>query len=244
MNENKFPTEIVDLPSKGLIYPEGHPLRSGKVEMKYMTAKEEDILTNQNLISKGIVLDKLLEALTLNAFDIKDLIAGDKNAILISSRILGYGKEYTFKYDGKDYTIDLSKLENKTFNTSLVSHKGTFKYTLPNSGTELEFKLLSSKDEEKLKQEIEGYKKINKDSSPEVTTRLKNHIVSVNGDSDKNTIKDFVDNYFVASDSRSFRNYIKEISPDINLTYKINVNGVEEDIDVPISLNFFWPDLK
>jgi hypothetical protein len=244
MNEHKFPTEIVELPSKGLIYPEGHPLRSGKVEMKYMTAKEEDILTNQNLISKGIVLDKLLEALTLNKFDIKDLIAGDKNAILISSRILGYGKDYTFKYNNKDYTIDLSKLENKTFDANLVSNKGTLKYTLPNSGTEIEFKLLSSKDEEKLKQEIEGYKKINKDSSPEVTTRLKNHIVSINGDSDKNTIKDFVDNYFIASDSRSFRNYIKEISPDINLTYKINVNGVEEDIDVPISLNFFWPDFK
>jgi hypothetical protein len=244
MNENKFPTEIVELPSKGLVYPEGHPLRSGKVEMKYMTAKEEDILTNQNLISKGIVLDKLLEALTLNAFDIKDLIAGDKNAILISSRILGYGKDYTFTYDGKDYTIDLSTLENKTFNTNLISNKGTIKYTFPNSGTEIEFKLLSSKDEEKLKQEIEGYKKINKDSSPEVTTRLKNHIVSVNGDSDKNTIKDFVDNYLLASDSRSFRTYIKEISPDINLTYKLNVNGVEEDIDIPISLNFFWPDLK
>jgi len=244
MNENKFPTEIVELPSKGLVYPEGHPLRSGKVEMKYMTAKEEDILTNQNLISKGIVLDKLLEALTLNAFDIKDLIAGDKNAILISSRILGYGKDYTFSYDGKDYTIDLSTLENKTFNTNLISNKGTIKYTFPNSGTEIEFKLLSSKDEEKLKQEIEGYKKINKDSSPEVTTRLKTHIVSVNGDSDRNTIKDFVDNYLLASDSRSFRAYIKEISPDINLTYKLNVNGVEEDIDIPISLNFFWPDLK
>ena len=122
MEENKFPTEIVELPSKGLVYPEGHPLRSGKVEMKYMTAKEEDILTNQNLISKGIVLDKLLEALTLNKFDIKDLIAGDKNAILISSRILGYGKDYTFKYDNKDYTIDLSKLENKIFDTNLISN--------------------------------------------------------------------------------------------------------------------------
>ena len=81
MNEHNFPTEIVELPSKGLVYPPNHPLRSGKVEMKYMTAKEEDILSNQNYIQKGIVLDKLLEALTLNAFDIKDIITGDKNAI-------------------------------------------------------------------------------------------------------------------------------------------------------------------
>ena len=94
MSEFKFPTEVVELPSKGLFYPEDHILRSGKVEMKYMTAKEEDILSNQNFISKGIVLDKLLESLTLNKFDIKDLITGDKNAILVASRVLGYGKDY------------------------------------------------------------------------------------------------------------------------------------------------------
>jgi len=244
MNEFKFPTEVVELPSKGLVYPEGHPLRSGKVEMKYMTAREEDILTNQNFISKGIVLDKLLEALTLGKFDIKDLIPGDKNAILIASRILGYGKDYSFNYDDKEYTIDLSTLENKPFDSSLITIKGTIKYILPNSGDEIEFKLLSSRDEEKIKQEIEGYKKINKDLSPEVTTRLKNQILSINNNPDKNSIKDFVDNYLLASDSRSLRAYIKEISPDVNLTCKVNINGVEEDINIPINLNFFWPDFK
>ena len=243
MSEFKFPTEVVELPSKGLVYPEGHILRSGKVEMKYMTAKEEDILSNQNFITKGIVLDKLLESLTLGKFDIKDLITGDKNAILVASRVLGYGKEYSFTYGGKEHTVDLSTLENKLFNDSLVSSKGTFTFTLPTSGTKLEFKLLNEKDEEKIKQEIEGLKKINKESSTDVTTRLKYQIISVDGNEDKITIKDFVDNYLLASDSRALRTYIKVITPDVDLIAKVMIDGVEEDIDIPINLNFFWPDI-
>jgi len=243
MSEFKFPTEVVDLPSKGLVYPEGHILRSGKVEMKYMTAKEEDILSNQNFITKGIVLDKLLESLTLGKFDIKDLITGDKNAILVASRVLGYGKEYSFTYDGKEYTVDLSTLENKLFNESLVSSKGTFIFTLPNSGTKVEFKLLNEKDEEKIKQEIEGFKKFNKESSTDITTRLKHQIISVDGSEDKTAIKDFVDNYLLASDSRALRAYIKIVSPDVDLVAPVMIDGVEEDIDIPINLNFFWPDI-
>ena len=243
MSEFKFPTEVVELPSKGLVYPEGHLLRSGKVEMKYMTAKEEDILSNQNYIQKGIVLDKLIESLTLGKFDIKDLITGDKNAIFVASRILGYGKNYTFSYNKKSYTVDLSLLENKPFDTSLITPKGTFKYTLPTSQNQIEFKLLSEKDDEKIKQEIDGLKKINKEASTDITTRLKYQIISVDGNSDKNTIKDFVDNYLLASDSRALRSFIKQTSPDVDLTAKVNIDGVEEDINIPINLNFFWPDL-
>ena len=243
MSEFKFPTEVVELPSKGLVYPPDHILRSGKVEMKYMTAKEEDILSNQNFISKGIVLDKLLESLTLGKFDIKDLITGDKNAILVASRVLGYGKDYSFSYDGTEYNVDLSKLENKPFSDSLISNKGTFYFTLPNSGTLVEFKLLNEKDEEKIKQEIEGLKKINKDSSTDVTTRLKYQIVSIDSKEDKTSIKDFIDNYLLASDSRALRAYIKLVSPDVDLVAKVMINDVEEDIDIPINLNFFWPDI-
>jgi hypothetical protein len=243
MNENKFPTEIVELPSQGLIYPADHPLRSGKVEMKYMTAKEEDILTNQNYIQKGIVLDKLLEALTMNKFPLKEITPGDKNALIIASRVLGYGKDYTFIYDGKEYNVDLSTLENKPFDTSLITSRGTFKFKLPVSQTEVEFKLLTDKDEELINQEIQGFKKLNKEISSDVTTRLKHHLVVVDGSTDRNIIKEFVEFNLLAADSRALRLYIKEISPDINLSTKVEVNGVEEDIDIPISLNFFWPDL-
>ena len=243
MNETKFPTEIVELPSQGLIYPADHPLRSGKVEMKYMTAKEEDILTNQNYIQKGIVLDKLLEALTMNKFPLKEITPGDKNALIIASRVLGYGKDYTFTYGGKEYNVDLSTLENKPFDTSLITSRGTFKFKLPVSQTEVEFKLLTDKDEELINQEIQGFKKLNKEISSDVTTRLKHHLVVVDGSTDRNIIKEFVEFNLLAADSRALRLYIKEISPDINLSTKVEVNGVEEDIDIPISLNFFWPDI-
>jgi len=92
-----IPTEFIELPSLGLIYPEDNPLSSGKVEMKYMTSREEDILTNQNYIRQGIVLDKLIESLIVSKINIDDIIVGDKNALLIASRILGYGKDYAFK---------------------------------------------------------------------------------------------------------------------------------------------------
>jgi hypothetical protein len=242
MEENKFPTETVELPSKGVVYPSDHPLRSGKVEMKYMTAKEEDILTNQNYIKKGIVLDKLLDSLIMGKFDIKELVTGDKNALLISSRILGYGKDYTFSYDGTEYTVDLTKLENKPFDETKVTPRGTFMFTLPATGTKVEFKLLNDKDNETIDQENESMKKFNKDSSSEVTIRLKHQIVSVEGDNDKNSIRMFVEQ-MLAQDSRALRKYIKDMAPDVNLSTNVKIDGVEESIDVPISLSFFWPDI-
>ena len=112
MAEYKSPTEMVDLPSQGYFYFDGHPLSSGKIEIKYMTAKEEDILTSQNLIQQGTVIDKLLESLIVDkSVKLDDLLIGDKNAIMVAARILGYGKEYEFTYDGEEKSVDLSKLE-------------------------------------------------------------------------------------------------------------------------------------
>jgi hypothetical protein len=108
----KFPTELVDLPSKGLLYPKDHPLSSGKVELKYMTAKEEDILTNQNYLKDGTVIDKLLQSLIVTKFNYDDLLVGDKNSILIAARVLGYGKDYTFNYNGDEITPKSSIFQN------------------------------------------------------------------------------------------------------------------------------------
>ena len=240
MSEFKFPTEVVDLPSKGLIYPEDHPLRSGKAEIKYMTAKEEDILTNQNYIDKGIVLDKLLEALIMNKFDVKDIQVGDKNAILVAARILGYGKEYTFAFGKESYTVDLTEIENKEFDTEIVSPNGTVKFTLPSSGNEVEFKFLTEKEESKVEEEIKSLKKINKNASGEITTRLKHSIVSVEGKEDRNEIRNFVDNFLLAQDSRALRSFMRDKAPDVNLVFEDN-EGIERSL--PITLNFFWPDL-
>ena len=105
MSELKFPTEIVELPSKGLVYPEDNPLSSGQIEMKYMTAKEEDILTNQNYINNGTVIDELLKSLIITKINYNDLIVGDKNAIMIAARVLGYGKDYSFTYDNNEQVV-------------------------------------------------------------------------------------------------------------------------------------------
>ena len=241
--EQKFPTEIVELPSKGLLYPKDSPLASGTIEMKYMTAKEEDILTNQNYIEKGVVIDKLLQSLIIDkTIDYNQILVGDKNALLIAARILGYGAEYEFNYGGEKETIDLSSLNNKELNQELFSDgKNEFTYTLPASNTNITFKLLTHGDENKLDQEIRGLKKINKNASPELSTRLKHMITSVDGDSDTKVIRDFVDNAFLARDSRAFRKYVAEIQPDVDLKFYPE-NGPEEGVDIPIGINFLWPD--
>tara|TARA_B110000503_G_scaffold138490_1_gene224782 strand:+ start:476 stop:1207 length:732 start_codon:yes stop_codon:yes gene_type:complete len=239
-NKFKFPTEMVDLPSKGLIYPEDSPLAEGKIEMKYMTAREEDILTNQAYIKQGTVLDKLLQSLIITKINYDDLIVGDKNALFIAARILGYGGNYSFNYDGESHTVDLSTLNNKEFDGSLIT-KGVneFHFTLPYSETKITFKILTSSDERKIEKELTGLKKINKDHSPELSTRLKYIITSVGGDVDEKTIREFVDNYLLARDSRALREYIKIVQPDVDLHHTLS-SGVE--VTIPISLNFFWPD--
>ena len=239
----KFPTEIIELPSKGLVYAEDNPLSSGKIEMKYMTAKEEDILSNQSYIQKGVVLDKLLQSLIVSKINYQDLIVGDKNAIMIAARILGYGKDYEFEYKGEKVTVDLSQLDNKPFDeTSISQGQNEFTYTLPASGAVITYKLLTHKDEMAIEAELRGLKKINKNASPDVSTRLKYMIISVNGDSERKTVREFVDTYFLAQDARSFRKHVADQQPDINLTSQVDLIGGVEDIDIPMTVNFFWPD--
>jgi len=243
MSEFKFPTETIELPSKGLIYPGISPLSSGTIEMKYMTAKEEDILSNQTYIQKGIVLDKLLQSLIVNKdIDVEDLVVGDKNALLVAARVLGYGKNYEVIIKGQEHTVDLSTLENKPFDESSIEKgKNEFSYTLESNGTVLTFKLLTGKDEKLVEREIAGLKKINKESSTDLTTRLKQMILSVDGNTEKKDIREFVDNYFLARDSRAFREYVKKIQPDVNLNYVIDTG---EEVAIPIGLSFFWPDFR
>ena len=205
MSDFKFPTEVVDLPSKGLVYPKSNPLSSGKVEMKYMTAKEEDILTNQSYIERGIVMDKLLQSLIIDKeVNYEDIIVGDKNALLVAARILGYGGEYTFEYRGEQETVDLSELDNKPFDESLLVelNKNEFEFELPRTKQKITYKILNAKDEKLIEAELKGYKKINPKASPELSTRLKFIIQSVGGDTDKKSIRNFVDNFLLAQDSR------------------------------------------
>jgi len=240
----KLPTETVDLPSKGLFYPEDSPLAKGTIEMKYMTAKEEDILTNQNYIQKGIVIDKLLQSLIVTEkVDYSSLLSGDKNAIMIAARILAYGKDYKVSIQGKEVVIDLSELQNKEIDLSEIK-RGENKFDFFSSETEnnLTFKLLTHKDEQLIEREITGLQKIDKDNITTSTTRLKHLITSINGLTEKKDIREFVDKYLLAKDARALRLEYNRVNPDVDLT--VFPEGFEEGVDLPITLAFFWPDSR
>ena len=244
MEQQQFPTEMVTLPSKGLLYPEGNPLKKGEIEMKYMTAREEDILTNQNLIQNGTVIDKLLQSLIVTPVNFNDLLTGDKNAILIAARILGYGADYEFEYKGEKININLTDIKDKPLDESLITEgKNEFSFTLPASNIAITFKLLTHGDETNIENEIKGLKKINKQSSADLSTRVKHLITSVNGNYEKSAVREFVDTQLLARDSRELRNYIVQLQPDIELTFDYeDKNGDFIKIPVPVNLNFFWPD--
>lgn len=253
MAENKFPSETIDLPSKGFFYSQDNVLSSGRVEIKYPTAMEEDILTSKNLIQKGIVLDKFLQSLIVTPINYEDLLVGDKNAILFASRILAYGKDYSVEIDcpscGKksQYTIDLSKIEHKNIDFSKFENGGSgdLTYELPYSKVKLTVKLLRSKDEKSIDNTLKGLKKVAAQTGTdfEMTTRLKHIITSVNGDSNKETINKFVSDSLLSRDSLALRTFLKEISPDLDSSFSFICNdcNYEKTIAIPLDMEFFWP---
>ena len=246
------PTEIIELPSRGYFYPEGHPLSSGKIEMKYMTAKEEDILSSQNLIKQGVVLDKLLQSLIVTKINYNDLLTVDKNAIFIAARILAYGKDYEVEItcpncgEKSTQVIDLQEFEDKEIDwDKFTPGQTTHKFTLPISKKELTLKFLTHGDEKKIEEATKQAKKLSKLTGvdPELTTRLKHVIVAVDGQEDKGLINKAVDS-MLSRDSLELRRYLKEITPDIDTTFTFTCPSCEyeqEKMAMPIGVGFFWP---
>ncbi len=243
MAEVKFPTEVVDLPSKGLLYPKDSPLSSGKIEIKYMTAREEDILTSANLIKQGVVVEKLLESLIVDkSIKVDDLLIGDKNSVLIASRILAYGKEYEVEIEGQKVVVDLTKLKDKLLDESIASDGvNEFEFELPATKRKLTFRLLTSGDEKTIDEEVKGYEKLH-GIGYELTTRLKQQIVSVDGDTKRASINSFVDNEFLSRDSIAFRAHVANIMPDVDMTSTFtDADGNEKEFTVPMTVTFLWP---
>jgi hypothetical protein len=243
-----FPTELLDLPSKGLVYPKDHPLSSGTIEIKYMTAKEEDILSNQNLIKKGVVLDKLFESIIVDkSINPNDITIGDKNAIIVATRLLGYGHEYKMSFYSSKLTksvetiIDLSEIKTKDVDFSLFKNANEFEFTTPLGKNKIKFKLLTHGDENAIEKDITALERLGKDVSADITTRLRYMIISVDGNSEVSHINRFV-NGMLAKDSRTFRNYIKSISPDMDMTFTYtHDDGETEALPITLGVNFFWP---
>ena len=243
MSKFSLPTETVELPSKGLLYPESSPLKKGTIEMKYMTAKEEDILTNNNYIQDGTALDRTIKSLIVDkAVNYDELLVGDKNALMVAARILAYGKDYPIFWDGKPYTVDLSKLENVSIDEELFKNGNNIEYKLPNTDNVVTIKLLSHSDQTEIDKEVEGKKKIEPNSDYSNSTRLKHIITSINGETDAATIRDFVDNGLTARDGRWLRAKYAEIQPDIKLSHQPDGPGSEE-VPIPIGIGFFYPSL-
>ncbi len=249
-----FPTEIVELPSKGLGYSKENLLSSGKVEMKYMTAKEEDILTSVNLIRKGTVLDKLFQSLIVSPINYNDLLIGDKNAIMVASRILGYGSEY--QYDSvcpscgakNRQDLNLSELKNTEFDEgvlSLLGANGYLDWELPASKRKITFIIPTHLVEEKVRREMDARQKINKGGvNPEITTRFKHMILSVDGNDDKKHVHSFIENEFLSRDSLAFRQYLKNIQPDIDFNVEVTCKECGHTGGAPLQIDagFFWPE--
>lgn len=242
-----FPTEVIDLPSEGKVYPLDNPLSSGKITLKYMTAKEEDILSSQNLIKKGVVLDKLFESIVVDDIKIDDITIGDKNAIILATRVLGYGPEYPMTFyssklgESVNATINLGKVSTKEVDLSVFNNKNEFEFTTPAGKNKLVFKLLTHGDEKAIEKDIAALEKFNKDASFDITTRLRYMILSVDGNDDVGFINKFVSNMLVR-DSRAFRNYVKKIQPDMDMTYTHeHEDGEKEEVPITLGVNFFWP---
>jgi len=253
VEHSKYPTTQVSLVSEGILYPEGHPLSSGVVELKQVTAFHEDILSNEVYLKKGIVLIKLLESLLVDKrIKPTDFLVCDLNGIFISIRRMSYGDEYTVRVKcpgcgtDQELIINLSKFQPNPINYDIFKRGiNEFEFITPTGKNKILFKILTQKDDDTIDAELKALSKVNKEKKSELTTRLKYSIISVDSNDDKGFIKKFIENDLLAKDCLALRRYIKEISPDIPREVEfecINCEYKEERMAVPITLSFFWPN--
>ncbi len=250
------PTEFVDLPSMGKFYPEGHPLHGkDSIELKHMTAKEEDILTSRTLLKKGVALDRVIENLLVDrSIDPDSLLVGDRNAIIIATRVSGYGNEYATKVtcpacaaSGK-YSFDLNEASvycgEKISELDIEDHgDGTFTTTLPKTQLQVRFRLLCGYDEKRLANNAAAARKKKNVQERTVTTQLANMLVSVNGENEPEILNYLINN-IPSLDSRHLRTAYRLAAPNIDLTqyFECGECGHDQEMEVPLGAEFFWPD--
>ena len=251
------PTEFVELPSRGKFYSTDHPLCGKEViEMRYMTAKDEDILTSPALLKNGVAIDRLIENLIVDKnIDATSLLIGDKNAITLAARISGYGEQYEVNVTcpacntSIDHTFDLSQIphthgiqpDDDTENISLTS-EGTFVATMPKTQFTAEFRLLNGGDENYIEQAASKLRKLNLPESSS-TTLLKQLVVSINGVNTPSEIANFIDN-MPAQDARFLRACVQLVTPNVEMTQSFECTscGTTTEMAVPFTSEFFWPN--
>lgn len=250
-NTNIFPNNIVNLPSKGLVYELDHPLSKGFVEVKDATAKEENILTTESYIRQGIVIDKFLQSIIVSPkFNYDSLLVGDKDAIILASRIYGYGEIYSIEVttpsgDKQRADINLSEILHKEVDETIFTNQNRFNYQFENrfGKWSIDFKLLTVGDQRKIDEKLKKVKSIGREDK-QITARLEEMILSVNGNEDPMFIKLFIENNFLVRDSRAFREYVAKIQPGPNMEIELidEVTGEPFRSTITIRPDFFWPD--
>ena len=248
------PTEIVELPSKGLFYEEGHPLHNREtIEIRHMTTKEEDILTNQSFIKSGTAVDRLLQAVLVEPkMKVDDMLVGDKNALTVACRVHGYGPEYITKFGCpscgamQEHNFNLLELEHTDYAENLEEFDATVDYErctvvlpIPRTKTKLELKIL--KDDSNVKQKGKSARKKNKEAFI-ITKQYEKMIHSVNGNSDRMYVKSYIST-MSALDSRYLRSAYNKIVPGVDFTCDFDCEecGHEAEVEVPLTADFFWP---
>ncbi len=249
-----IPTEHVELPSRGAYYPEGHPLHNKEsVEIRFMTAKDEDTLTSKSLIKKGLVIERLISDLIMDKQIRTDtLYVGDRNAIIVASRISGYGPDYDTKIGcpscnkTQEYSFDLSQpeinyaLSEEELNDLEVSKvDDVFTTQLPMSKVKIGFRLLTGRDEKYMIEKLNS--KTQTQNETNATDALRLTIVSVNDSTDRKNVEQFIQ-MMPARDSIYFKKLLKKITPNIsfNNNFVCRFCNYEAEMEVPFTADFFW----
>jgi len=246
------PTEFVELPSQGRFYPQGHPLHGqDSIEIRQMTAKEEDMLTSRTLLKKGVALDRVISSLIVNkAIDPDSLLVGDRNAIIISTRVSGYGNIYETKVTcpscatTQEYSFDLNQAniydgEDARDLGVKTNDDGTFNVSLPRTGVDVQFRLLNGRDEKSFLSGLQSDRKTKKEKN--ITRQIAAIVVSLNGDNSMQAKQYFIDNV-PSIDSRHLRLAYRLAAPNVDLTqhFECRECSHEQEMEVPLSADFFW----
>lgn len=240
-------TKEIPLPSEGFFYPDGHPLKSGMIELRYMTAADEDVLSDKTLAKKGRTFDKLLDRIVVTDVDTDTLLSGDKAAVIIATRVLAYGPRYTFKIkspqtdEQSEVTVDLTDIDSeKPDFDALTPGEQEFEFALPVMDIPVTFRLLTHRDDREMRFALKR-----QEESAQVTTRLARHITSVDGEDSQAQIGAFVRNHMLARDSKALRDRIAEVTPNMDLTFEFeNQDGDIETLPIRMSADFFFPSTR
>jgi len=250
----EIPTESIPLPTAGTVYPPESALHMQEtVEVKSMTAREEDILTSRALIKKGTVITELIKSCLVNkSIDVDEMVSGDRNAVMTALRITGYGSEYTVEVDCPECTerskqeFDLSTLPIKRIKLQPVAlGANVFDFTLPVTKKKVHFKFLDGNDEREITVLAERKKKQGITNDNLVTTRLERSILAIDNVKDRNKINSFIRN-MPARDSLAMRRFLDANEPGIEMKQWMDCMhcGETSEVRLPMGASFFWPDTE